>query len=77
MNETRERLAALTDPRDIRQAHDFPLEPRKTADGKCNYRYSVLLMVLERLLREGWMSEEAIAALSEDKKRRIRSIAGI
>ena len=77
LNATRERLSSLIDPRDIWQIHDFLSECRKTADGKYDYRYSVLLMVLARLLREGWITEEDIATLSEDKRQRILSMAAI
>ena len=70
-------LSSFREPRDIWRVHDFLTERRKTTDEKYDYRYSVLVFVLARLLREGWLREKEIAALSEDKMERIRSIAAL
>ncbi len=47
---------------------------RKEIDYKYDFRYSQLLLVFGMLLREGWLREDDISGLTEDK---IQAIVGI
>ena len=68
-------MAAKADDRvALWRIHDYLSGKRKEADEKYDYRYSVLVFVLGRLVREGWIKPEEIAGLSEDKLEKIRQI---
>ena len=73
------RLKGLTakaeKPDDIWAIHDFLTEQRKTIDGKYDYRYSQLIVVFGRLLRERWIDDKDLEGLNEEKLNAIRLIA--
>ncbi len=60
------------DKNDAWRLHDYLTQKRREVDRKYDYRYSVLIFVLGRLLREGLISDEDLEGLSEDKIARIR-----
>lgn len=60
---------------DIWAIEDFLLEKRKNVDSKYDYRYSQLIIVFGRLLSEGYLNEEDISELSEEKKDFIKKFA--
>jgi len=62
-------------PDDIWAIHDFLTEQRKVIDEKYDYRYSQLIMVFGRLLRESWIDDEDLEGLSEEKLNAIHLIA--
>lgn len=64
-------------PEDIWELHDFLTEKRKEIDEKYDYRYSVLIFVFGRLLREGWIALDDLEGLDEDKITKIKSIADL
>ncbi|HCY76220.1 MAG TPA: hypothetical protein DHV28_09895 [Ignavibacteriales bacterium] len=53
---------------DIWAIEDFLFEKRKIIDSKYDYRYSQLIIVFGRLLSEGYLNEEDISELSEEKR---------
>lgn len=57
--------------------HDYLSEERKAVDKTFDYRYSVLVDVFGTLLREGWLKEEDLAGLAEEKIERIKHWAGL
>ena len=61
--------------RDIWHVHDYLTEQRELTDEKYDYRYSQLLFVLARLLGEGWLTEDDLEGLEDDKINAIRGIA--
>lgn len=63
---------APDDPSVIWRIHDYLSEERRRTDTLFDYRYSVLLMVFSRLLRDGWLTEADLASLSKDKMEQIR-----
>ena len=77
MEKVRRRARGIAEPNDIWRLHDFLTKQRQSIDEKYDYRYSVLLMVFARLIAEGWLEEDELAGLSEDKLDRIRFIAGL
>jgi hypothetical protein len=60
-------IAKATTPRDIWRVHDYLSEQRRTVDRIYDYRYSVLLNVFSRLLRDGWLTEEDLTGLRKEK----------
>lgn len=72
-DEVRRRANRITEPRHIWELHDFLTRTRKEIDQKYDYRYSQLDFVFARLIRDGWLSEEELAGLAEEKLAKIRS----
>jgi len=71
----RKMAAEINKPTDLWQLHDYLTEKRDETDQKYDYRYSVLLSVFGRLLSEGWIKEEDLEGLSDEKVQEIRRIA--
>ncbi len=69
-------LAAQADtPEALWVVHDFLSEQRRQIDVKYDYRYSQLIVVFGRLLREKWIAEDELVGLAEDKMQQILFIA--
>ena len=64
-------------PGDIWTIHDFLSQQRKTMDQKYDYRYSQLIFVFGRLIREKWIDENDLEGLNEEKLNAIRYIASL
>lgn len=62
---------------DAWRLHDYFTQKRREVDAKYDYRYSVLIFVLGRLLREGLISDEDLEGLSQDKVEMIGRISEI
>ena len=60
-------------PEDIWELHDFLKEKRREIDRKYDYRYSQLIFVFGRLLNEGWLEEDDLEGLDEDKIVKIKN----
>ncbi len=71
-DEARRLAEGIVGPEDMWQLHDFLTQQRGETDEKYDYRYSVLVFVFARLIGEGWLKEDEIAGLGEDKLRKIR-----
>ena len=70
------RLAASANkPEDVWAIHDYLTEQRKAIDAKYDYRYSQLVFIFARLLREKWIEEQDLEGLSEEKLQSIRLLA--
>jgi len=59
---------------DIWAIEDFLSEKRRIVDSKYDYRYSQLIIVFSRLLSEGYLNEEDISELSEEKRDLIKNL---
>ena len=57
--------------------HDYLSRERRAVDKTFDYRYSVLLNVFGTLLREGWLKEEDLGGLAEEKIERIKHWASL
>lgn len=68
-------LQQCSDPADVWRVHDYLSEKRLEVDRKYDYRYSVLIQVLGRLLAQGWVNEAELLKLKSDKLELIRRIA--
>lgn len=71
----RKMAAEINKPTDLWQLHDYLTEKRDETDQKYDYRYSVLLSVFGLLMSEGWIKEEDLEGLSDEKLQEIRRIA--
>lgn len=74
MTEFRARAAAAATPSDLWAIEDYLRRRRREVDEIFDYRYSQLLFIFARLIREGHLDEARLAGLSEEKLATIRSI---
>ena len=63
----REMAANISEPADIWALHNHLTKQRDEVDYKYDYRYSVLPRVFARLMCDGWLFEEDLAGLSDEK----------
>jgi len=76
INKIREIANNASKPDDIWRLYDFLDEKIEEINIKYDYRYSVLILVLSRLLKEGWITVNDLEGLGEDKIDRIRHLGG-
>jgi len=74
LHKTREMANRMQEPGDLWRLHDFLRRTLKDVDEKYDYRYSVLILVFARLVREGWLSLKELEGLGEDKREAIDHI---
>ncbi len=67
IKEVRQRVSAIAQPNEMWQLHDFLSARRHEIDGKYDYRYSVLIFVFARLIKEGWLHLDELQGLEKDK----------
>ena len=65
-------LENVTAPSDIWRVEEYLPEHRKTVDRIYDYRYSHLLLVFSRLMRDGWLTEADLAGLQKEKIARVK-----
>lgn len=70
-----EKAAKIKSNTDLWAIEDFLNQKRKVVDKKYDYRYSQLIVVFSRLLREGYLFEEDIKDLDDKKKELIKNLA--
>jgi hypothetical protein len=59
-------------PSDVWKIHDYITEQRELIDAKCDYRYSAIIFVFARPLRQGWITEKDLERLHEEKIEKIK-----
>ncbi len=64
----------LSDPDDIWKLHNFMKKEIRNIGQTYDYRYSVLIWVLARLVKDGWLTIDDLKGLSEDKLKRINNL---
>jgi Photoprotection regulator fluorescence recovery protein len=69
------RAAAAQTPGDMWPVEHFLNQRRRELDAKYDYRYSQLISVFGRLIREGRLTEGQLRGLSQDKLEFVRRIA--
>ena len=72
--EVSEKVRGFKEETDVWELHDFLSQKRKEIDEKYDYRYSVLILVFARLMREGFITEEDLKGLSENKVLEIKGV---
>lgn len=71
----RKMALGINDPPDLWHLSEYLTMKREEVDEKYDYRYSVLPLVFARLIHEGWLIQENLAGLSDEKLTEIRQIA--
>jgi hypothetical protein len=75
IKEVRDQGSKLAELDQVWHLHDFLSAKRHEIDGKYDYRYSVLIFVFARLLKEGWLDLDELKGLETDKLTKIISLA--
>ncbi|MFN6564325.1 MAG: hypothetical protein RMY28_031655 [Nostoc sp. ChiSLP01] len=75
MEEVRARASAIAELDDMWRLHDFLSARRHDIDGKYDYRYSVLIFVFARLVKEGWLALDELNELDKDKLTKVVALA--
>ena len=73
-NNVKAMLSQLKDPREIWKIEDYLDGERTKVNGKYDYRYSVLVMVFGRLMKDGLIDEADLYGLDQDKIEQIKRI---
>jgi hypothetical protein len=71
------RAAAATTPADVWAIQDYLSQKRGEFDEMFDYRYSQLIFVFARLIREGHLDEARLHGLSEEKLQMIRRLVSL
>ena len=75
--EFKRRAAGASDPDEMWSIQEYLAEARRQIDTKYDFRYSQLLIVFGRLLRENRIEERDLSGLSDEKLRYVRSAASL
>ncbi|MDQ3261270.1 MAG: hypothetical protein ABIW48_01900 [Burkholderiales bacterium] len=75
--EFKAKATATSTPEEMWNVRRFLASKEREIDEKYDYRYSQLILVFSRLLREGRIREEQLAGLSEEKLSYIRRILSL
>ena len=70
-----EKAAKIKNNTELWAIEEFLSEKRKIINSKYDYRYSQLIVVFSRLLREGYLTEEDIFELGEEKRELIKNLS--
>ena len=71
----KQRAAIAEVPDDLWEIAEHLQSKRRDIDQKYDYRYSQLILIFARLVREGRIQEAQLAALSDEKLDQIRRVA--
>lgn len=74
MVELRKLASEAQTPEDIWKIHDYLGRTQRNMGKKYDYRYSMLIFGFAQLLMEGWITEDELNGLREDKIEKIRFI---
>jgi hypothetical protein len=77
IREAKDRAAKTEEPSQLWDLERWLTQRRQEIDRSYDYRYSVLLRVFARLLREGLLHEADLHGLGQDKLDRIRRVASL
>jgi hypothetical protein len=67
-----EKVVTIKEPADIWRIHDYLTDQRDDISEKYDYRYSVLIFLFARLIREGRLKESDLAGIDEKKIAQIK-----
>ena len=71
------RVSVVSTPDELWAMQEFLTSIRRDIEQKYDYRYSQLILVFARLIREGHITEEQLHGLSEEKLSYIRHIVSL
>ncbi|MBF2064299.1 MAG: hypothetical protein IGS39_07735 [Calothrix sp. C42_A2020_038] len=75
IQQVREQAKEISELDDMWNMHDFLSARRHEIDGKYDYRYSVLIFVFARLLKEGWLRLDELEGLETDKIKKVTALS--
>jgi hypothetical protein len=75
VEDVRKKAGAIAALDEVWHLHDFLSARRHDIDGKYDYRYSVLLFVFARLVKEGWLQLNELNGLDKGKLTKIAALA--
>jgi len=75
MAEFKARAASAKEPEDMWAVQSYLAKSQREIESKYDYRYSQLVVVFGRLLREGRLTEDELAGLGEENLSRIQRVA--
>jgi hypothetical protein len=75
LTKLKERIASADKPSYLWLIHDFLTEELKKIEDNYDYRYSILILVFARLLKEGWLKVSDLDGINEDKIEKIKYLA--
>ena len=64
----------ISEPDDLWHLHNFLTKKRDEIDEKYDYRYSKLIIVFARLVKDGWLNFNDLKGFAADKIERIKSL---
>lgn len=73
IGKVREKSGKLSRPEDLWDLHDYLSKTRDKIDRKYDYRYSVLIMVFAKLIKQKWLRLDDLEGLSPEKLDRIQN----
>ncbi|WP_026733765.1 MULTISPECIES: hypothetical protein [unclassified Fischerella] len=74
IEEVRSKASTIAELDDMWRLHDFLSARRHEIDGKYDYRYSVLIFVFARLVKEGWLHLDELEGLNTDKLTKVAAL---
>ncbi len=74
IEQIRTKAEEITEPDNIWRFHDFLTEKREEIDEKYDYRYSKLILVFARLVKNRWLDINDLKGFAENKIDRIESL---
>lgn len=69
------KAGAIAQLEDIWSLHDYLSARRHDIDGKYDYKYSALIFVFARLLKEGWLHLDELEGLDTEKLKKVAALA--
>lgn len=72
LEDIRRRTSEVSDLAELWRLQEYLTEKRIEIGEKCDYRYSVLDFVFAQLIWEGWLQEEDLKGLADEKLDEIR-----
>jgi Photoprotection regulator fluorescence recovery protein len=75
IEEINQKASLISQIEDIWGLHDYLSARRHDIDGKYDYRYSVLIFVFARLLKEGWLQLDELEGLEASKIKKVTALS--
>ncbi len=75
IKEINEKASVISQIEDIWGLHDYLSARRHDIDGKYDYRYSVLVFVFARLVKEGWLQIDDLEGLEASKLKKVTALS--
>ena len=72
-----DKVAKLKNDKEVWSIYNYLTKRKNNVDNKYDYRYSQLIIVFGKLMKEGYLREEDISRLSEEKIEFIKKVSSI